>query len=32
MGPVTIRSYAQLSVSTSTSDNTLFVYSDPTWI
>ena len=32
MGPVTIRSYAQLSVSTATSDNTLFVYSDPTWL
>ncbi|WP_206508865.1 MspA family porin [Rhodococcus sp. BGS-1C] len=32
MGPVTIRSYAQLSVSTATADNTLFVYSDPTWL
>ncbi|OKA09146.1 hypothetical protein BS618_31265, partial [Rhodococcus erythropolis] len=32
MGPVTIRSYAQLAVSTATSDNSLFVYSDPTWL
>ncbi|CAJ0557281.1 unnamed protein product, partial [Mesorhabditis spiculigera] len=32
MGPVTIRSYAQLSVSTATSDNTLFVCSDPAWL
>lgn len=32
LGPVTIRTYAQLSVSTATADNTLFVYSDPTWL
>ena len=32
MGPVTIRSYAQFAVSTSTSDNSVFVYSDPTWL
>lgn len=32
MGPVTIRSYAQFAVSTATSDNSVFVYSDPTWL
>ncbi|RMB72395.1 hypothetical protein AYK61_22635 [Rhodococcus sp. SBT000017] len=32
MGPVTIRTYAQFAVSTSTSDNSVFVYSDPTWL
>ena len=32
MGPVTIRSYAQFTVSTATSDNSVFVYSDPTWL
>ncbi len=32
MGPVTVRSYAQFAVSTSTSDNSVFVYSDPTWL
>ncbi|MGB2720455.1 MAG: MspA family porin [Rhodococcus sp. (in: high G+C Gram-positive bacteria)] len=31
-GPVTVRTYAQLSVSTPTADNSLFVYSDPTWL
>ncbi|MDQ0280364.1 hypothetical protein J2S65_000690 [Rhodococcus fascians] len=32
LGPVTIRSYAQFAVSTATSDNSVFVYSDPTWL
>ncbi|WCT06075.1 MspA family porin (plasmid) [Rhodococcus qingshengii] len=32
MGPVTIRSYAQFAVSTAVSDNSVFVYSDPTWL
>ena len=32
MGPVTVRTYAQFAVSTSTSDNSVFVYSDPTWL
>ncbi|OZD68065.1 MspA family porin [Rhodococcus sp. 05-340-2] len=32
MGPVTVRSYAQFAVSTATSDNSVFVYSDPTWL
>ncbi|OFV75081.1 MspA family porin [Rhodococcus erythropolis] len=32
MGPVTIRSYAQFAVSTATADNSVFVYSDPTWL
>lgn len=32
MGPVTIRSYAQFAVSTATSDNSVFVYTDPTWL
>jgi hypothetical protein len=32
MGPVTIRSYAQFAVSAATSDNSVFVYSDPTWL
>jgi hypothetical protein len=32
MGPVTIRSYAQFAVSTASSDNSVFVYSDPTWL
>ncbi|MEU3475239.1 MspA family porin [Rhodococcus sp. NPDC006774] len=31
-GPVTVRSYAQFAVSTATSDNSVFVYSDPTWL
>lgn len=32
MGPVTIRSYALFAVSTETSDDSLRVYSDPTWL
>ncbi|MFD4785464.1 MspA family porin [Rhodococcus qingshengii] len=32
LGPVTIRSYAQFAVSTAVSDNSVFVYSDPTWL
>ncbi|MGL4306833.1 MAG: MspA family porin [Mycobacteriaceae bacterium] len=32
LGPVTIRTYGRLSVSTKTADNSMYVYSDTTWL